>query len=116
MPKYRVLTNSKFGLFYSNFLIVTPTFLKAPIERYGKTPNFSGRRHFYSCFQNPCENSVNSNRTEIDSDMTSLVTICNLLWSTYLWSFIQIFHIEKELQVKNIFQINQGRITHELER
>ena len=33
----------------------------------------------------------------------SLVTICNLWWSTYLWSFIQIFHIVNELQVKNHF-------------
>ena len=54
----RVLTNSKFGLFYSNFLILTPTFSKVPIEKYGKTPNFSGKQHFYSYFQNPSENSV----------------------------------------------------------
>ena len=39
---FRVLTNSKFGLFYSNFLTLTPTFSKVPIEKYGKTPNFSG--------------------------------------------------------------------------
>ena len=54
----RVLTNSKFGLFYSNFLILTPTFSKVPMEKYGKTPNFSGRQHFYSYFQNPSENSA----------------------------------------------------------
>ena len=54
----RVLTNSKFGLFYSNFLILTPTFSKVPIEKYGKTPIFSGKQHFYSYFQNPSENSV----------------------------------------------------------
>ena len=53
----RVLTNSKFGLFYSNFLILTPTFSKVPIEKYGKTPIFSGKQHFYSYFQNPSENS-----------------------------------------------------------
>ena len=34
----RVLTNSKCGLFYFNFLILTPTFSKVPIEKYGKTP------------------------------------------------------------------------------
>ena len=55
---FRVLTNSKFGLFYSNFLILTPTFSKVPIEKYGKTPNFSGKQHFYSYFQNPSENSA----------------------------------------------------------
>ena len=55
---YRVLINSKFGLFYSNFLILTPTFSKVPIEKYGKTPNFSSKQQFYSCFQNPSENSV----------------------------------------------------------
>ena len=33
----------------------------------------------------------------------SLPTICNLWWSTYLWSFIQILHIVNELQVKNHF-------------
>ena len=50
----RVLTNSKFGLFYSNFLILTPTL----IEKYGKLHFFSGKQHFYSYFQNPGENSV----------------------------------------------------------
>ena len=29
-----------------------------PIEKYGKTPNSSGKQHFYSYFQNPSENSV----------------------------------------------------------
>ena len=27
------------------------------IEKYGKTPIFSGKQHFYSYFQNPSENS-----------------------------------------------------------
>ena len=53
----RVLTNSKFGLFYSNFLILTPTFSKVPKEKNGKTLNFSGKQQFYSYFQNPSENS-----------------------------------------------------------
>ena len=53
----RVLTNSKFGLFYSNFLILTPTFSQVPIEKYGKTPTFSDKQHFNSYFQNPSENS-----------------------------------------------------------
>ena len=57
LSETRVLTNSKFGLFYSNFLNLTPTFSKVPIEKYGKTPNFSGKQHFYSYFQNPGENS-----------------------------------------------------------
>ena len=55
---FRVLTNSKFGLFYSNFLILTPTFSKVPIEKYVKTPILSGKQNFYSNFQNPSENSV----------------------------------------------------------
>ena len=54
----RVLINFKFGLFYSNFLILIPTFSKVKIEKYGKTPTFSGRQHFYSYFQNPSENSA----------------------------------------------------------
>ena len=58
MTIYRVLTNSKLGLFYSNFLILTPPFKKVPIEKYGKTPSFSGKQHFYSYFQYPGENSV----------------------------------------------------------
>ena len=37
----RGLVNSKFGVIYSNFLNLTPTFWKGPIQRYGKTPNFS---------------------------------------------------------------------------
>ena len=57
MQNNRVLTNSKLGLFYSNFLILTPTFSKVPIEKYGETPIFSGKQHFYSYFQNPSENS-----------------------------------------------------------
>ena len=28
------------------------------MEKYGKTPNFSDRQHFYSYFQNPSENSA----------------------------------------------------------
>ena len=54
----RDLANSKFGLFYSNFLILTPTFSKVPIEKYGKTSIFSDKQHFYSYFHNPSENSV----------------------------------------------------------
>ena len=53
----RVLVKSKFGVFYSNFLSLTPTFCKVSIEKYSKTPTFSGRQHFYSYFQNPSENS-----------------------------------------------------------
>ena len=53
----RVLVNSKFGVFYSNFLSLTPTFCRVSIEKYSKTPTFSGRQHFYSYFQNPSENS-----------------------------------------------------------
>ena len=55
---YRVLINSNIGLFYYNFLILTPTFSKVPKEKYGKTPNFSRMQHFYSHFQNLSENSV----------------------------------------------------------
>ena len=54
----RVLVNSKFGVFYSNFLSLTLTFCKVSTEKYSKTPTFSGRQHFYSYFQNPSENSV----------------------------------------------------------
>ena len=61
----RVLTNSKFGLFYSNFLILTPTFSEVPIEKYGKTPNFYGKQHFYSYFQNPSENSETLNMVKL---------------------------------------------------
>ena len=33
-------------------------FLKSMVvQKYGRTPNFSGRDYFYSCFQNPGENS-----------------------------------------------------------
>ena len=53
-----VLTNSKFGLFYSNFLILTPTFSKVTIEKIGKTLNFSNKQQFYFYFQNPSENSA----------------------------------------------------------
>ena len=53
----RVLVNSKFGVFYSNFLSLTPNFVVS-IEKYSKTPTFSGRQHFCSYSQNPSENSV----------------------------------------------------------
>ena len=66
----RVLTNSKFGLFYSNFLILTPTFSKVPIEKYGKTPNFSGKQHFYCYFQNPSENSgYSKEQSQLDGSL-----------------------------------------------
>ena len=55
---HRVLINSRFGVSYSNFSFLTPTFWKGSIEKYGKTPTFSGRQHFYSNFQNPSENPV----------------------------------------------------------
>ena len=32
-----VLVNSRFGVFYSNFLSLTPTFYKVSIEKYSKT-------------------------------------------------------------------------------
>ena len=53
----RVLVNSKFGVFYSNFLSLTPNFCKVLTEKYSKTPTFSGRQHIYSYSQNPSENS-----------------------------------------------------------
>ena len=37
---FRVLPNSKFGVLNSNFLFLIPTFLKAPIVKYGKNPTF----------------------------------------------------------------------------
>ena len=55
---FKVFTNSKVGLFYSNFLILTPTFSKVPIEKYSKTPFFSSKQHFYSYFQNPLSLSL----------------------------------------------------------
>ena len=60
------LLYSKFGVIYSNFLNLTPTFWKGPIQRYGKTPNFSGSCHFYSCFQNPSESSGGGGGVRVD--------------------------------------------------
>ena len=48
MSGFRVLTNSKFGLFYFNFLILTPIFSKVTVEKYGKTSIYSGKQVFYS--------------------------------------------------------------------
>ena len=53
----RVIVNSKFGVFYSNILSLTPTFCKVLIEEYSKTATFPGRQHFYLDFQNLSENS-----------------------------------------------------------
>ena len=47
----RVLINSRFGVSYSNFSFLTPTFWKVSIEKYGKTPTFSGRQHFTPIFK-----------------------------------------------------------------
>ena len=41
----------KYELFYSNLLILTPTFEKVPIERYGKTPNFLEDSIFTAIFK-----------------------------------------------------------------
>ena len=43
--------------FTQTFFILTPIFSKVPIQKYGKSPNFSCRENFYSCFKNPSENS-----------------------------------------------------------
>ena len=40
-----------------SYFTPTPNFTKVPIQKYGKTPNFSDRRHFYFYFQYPSENS-----------------------------------------------------------
>ena len=70
----RVPTNSKLGLFYSNFLILAPTFSKVSTEKYGKTPNFSGKQHFYSYFQNPSENSVLGKRFDVHNNIADIMT------------------------------------------
>ena len=67
----RVLTNSKFGLFYSNFLILTPTFSKVPIEKYGKNPIFPDKQHFYSYFQNPSENTDQPNQITAEINLAN---------------------------------------------
>ena len=51
LPFLRVLINSRFGVSYSNISFLTPTFWKVSIEKYGKTPTFSGRRHFTPIFK-----------------------------------------------------------------
>ena len=71
-----VLTNSKFGLFYSNFLILTPTFSKMTIEKIGKTLNFSSKQQFYFYFQNPSENSGSGE-------------FCRLLMIFAVWTYIR---------------------------
>ena len=71
----RVLTCSKFGLFYSNFLILIPTFSKLPTEKYGKTTFFSGKQHFYSYFQNPSESFMMPNSDPRDSFICSTLTL-----------------------------------------
>ena len=46
------LINSRFGvLSYSNFSFLTPTFWKVSIDKYGKTPTFSGGQHFTPIFK-----------------------------------------------------------------
>ena len=54
---HRVLINSKFGLFFSNIMFLTPTFSKVPIESMIKLQTFFARVQFYSYFQNPSMNS-----------------------------------------------------------
>ena len=51
------LLTSNLDYFTPTFWFWLPTFSKVPIEKYGKTPIFSGKQHFYSYFQNPSENS-----------------------------------------------------------
>ena len=47
----RVLTNSKFKLFYSNFWILTPTYSKVPKRKYGKTQLFLANSIFTPFFK-----------------------------------------------------------------
>ena len=53
----RVFVNSKFGVFYSNFVSLTPIVWKVSTEEHSKTTTFSGIHQFYSYFQNPSEDS-----------------------------------------------------------
>ena len=47
----RDLVNSRFGVSYSNFSFLTPTFWKVSIDKYGKTPAFSGGQYFTPIFK-----------------------------------------------------------------
>ena len=51
MRKIRDLINSRFGVSYSNFSFLTPIFWKVSIDKYGKTPTFSGGQHFTPIFK-----------------------------------------------------------------
>ena len=52
---------------------MTPTFQKSPIEKYGKTPNLTGRQHFYSYFQNPSENPASGKQLEYAIHMLAIL-------------------------------------------
>ena len=71
-----VLVNSKFGVFYSNFLSLTPTVCIVSIEMCSKTPTFSEKQHFYSYFQNHSENSVNHRFGAVHCKVT-MTASCN---------------------------------------
>ena len=78
----RVLINSRFGVSYTNFSFLTPTFWKVSIEKYGKTPNSFWTTAFYSNFQNPSENPdwsvIDLHRSRSPAQGNSVkLTLCN---------------------------------------
>ena len=120
----KVLTNSKFGLFYSNFFVLTPTFSKAQLKKYGKNSNCSGRQHIYSFLQNPCENSALEARPSEQCGSQSpgfeviklfscstqlsmkLILLINVKMPTIvsIWTFINMINTTSErLKARNFF-------------
>ena len=53
---FQIVQKAEYSL-TPNLDYFTPTFSKVTIEKYGKTPFFSGKQHFYFYYQNPSENS-----------------------------------------------------------
>ena len=54
-------------MFPLNIVLVASNYFYSdsnPKEKHGKTPNFSGRQHFNSYFQNPSKKSVETADTE----------------------------------------------------
>ena len=48
---FRDLINSRFGVSYSNFSFLTPTFWKVSVDKYGKSPTLSGGQHCSPIFK-----------------------------------------------------------------
>ena len=114
----RDLINSRFGVSYSNFSFLTPTFWKVSIDKYGKTPNFfrrSGGQHFSPIFKILVRTLGYTDDTDLNLQSSSVSTYTPCLAQSYFFVFNKIkeyiffvfwFPVGFFLNIRGMFEMN----------